>query len=252
MLPCEIRFLHLTDTHVRADSPVIRGVNPALALQELPGCVSGSVDCVIHTGDLIHRPADETSYRSYAACTETLPWPVHHIPGNHDDVDLMASFVSGARSAYPWQVDVHSLRFIGLDSSSGVVDAAQLSRLSEMLETPGPVILCVHHHLFEIDDSWLNPYRLENAAELLACVDRAAASVLAILHGHTHYHDEVMYGPIPVLCAGACSAAFNPFGEFREKAPDLPSVTECRVHTDGRITRRRIFIPSAETPEGSP
>lgn len=244
-------FLHLTDTHVRADTPRIRNVDSARAISDIPRLCTGSHACVIHTGDLINRPADLESYRHYEALVRSFPWPVHHVPGNHDDPSLMAQAVTGVHRDYPWLALVQGVRFIGLDSSASHLDEAQLQRLELLLNRNDdePVILCVHHHLLPIGDSWLDPYRLENATGLLDRVSRSKARVLAVLHGHTHYHNETLFDSIPVYAGGACAANFDPFGAFQQTSPEPPSVTECHVHADGRITRRRIFLPQTDTTE---
>lgn len=247
----EIRFLHLTDTHIRSDTQLIRNVNSTEAVNVIGRSHRQVYDCVIHTGDLVSRPADEASYRHYNALISSFPWPVYHIPGNHDDSGLMHDCVAGAAVAYPWVAVVQGVRFIGVDSSTGAIDPEQLTRLEELLYDPQPAVLCLHHHFLAIDESWLNPYCLENRLDFMRVIDGARTPIFAILHGHTHYHDERNYNAIPVLSAGACAAGFDPFGEFQALSSDPPSVTECRIHADGSVSRERIFLNNTHSLEGS-
>lgn len=238
--PRSLRFAQFSDTHVRCDERYFRNVDSKAALKKAVGMVPGDIDFLVHTGDLISRPADPCSYDAYAALIAAAPCPVWHIPGNHDDPRLMAEHVPGCDTEYPWSFLLHGVRFIGVDSSTGNIDGAQIERLRVLLQSAEPCVLFVHHHICAMKDSWLNQFALENAGALCGVVNAAGTRVLGIIHGHIHHQAQFGCAGVPVFSTPALSAQFDPYGAFLATTQEPPAFMEFEVSPDLQELRARV------------
>lgn len=85
-----MRFLFLTDTHIRGTTPRNRKDNLALTLQakmQEVNVLAGQyqVDAVLHNGDLFDRPDIAPSVvRDFAGLLRRCPAPIYLVAGNHD------------------------------------------------------------------------------------------------------------------------------------------------------------------------
>ena len=204
-----MRILHATDTHFG------RTGNPAEEILRFREIVANAterfrVDAWIHTGDILDRTAPISVYKEYIASEP----PFLHVPGNHDDTDAMGGIFHEASDEFPYAKEWNGVRFIGLDSSSGMLGFRQSRRLGDLLSRKRPSIILIHHQFQPFADSWLNPYLLKDAEDLESILRRHQDSVLAVFHGHFHAARFSSVGTIPVL--GGPSAAY----QFDPQAPE--------------------------------
>lgn len=238
--PVLLRFAQLSDSHVLAGGRPYRGVPCGNVLVRAVGALSSSLDFVVHTGDLIARPAARDAYRWYADVIRSVSLPVHHVPGNHDDTSLMRECVPGCDHDYPWSFDIRGVRAIGLDSSSGVVSAGQLDVLRGKLEECERCLVFVHHQVCYMSGSWMNRFALENTDQLFGALFPYASRILGLFHGHIHYHAEFNCAPFRVFSAPSLSTTFAPFGRHLEMGPPDPAFCEFAVHEDGSVLETRV------------
>jgi Icc protein len=231
-----IRFVQLSDSHVRADDRIFRGVDTVEALRQAVAMIDDAVQFVVHTGDLISRPANPASYEIYRSIVEGVRCPIRHIPGNHDDTQLMKT-VLGGDLEYPWDFILQGVRFVGLDSGSGVLGTQQLGRLEALLANEEPAVVFLHHHLCPMERSWLNQFALEDTEALGEVLDRARGRVLALAHGHIHYDGSFLFHGIPVYSAPALTAQFDPYGKFLEISPGPPAFVEFSLSRGRELIR---------------
>ncbi|MDA3948970.1 MAG: metallophosphoesterase [Spirochaeta sp.] len=240
-----IRFVQLTDSHVRADDRFFRGVDTIEALGQAVAMIDDTVRFVVHTGDLISRPADTESYEVYRSIVEGVGCPIRHIPGNHDDTQLMKTALGGD-GEYPWDFTIQGVRFIGLDSASGVLGTDQLNRLATLLTNKEPAVVFLHHHLCPMDRSWLNQFALEDTDALAEVLDGARARVLALIHGHIHFDGTFDFHGIPVYSAPALTAQFDPYGEFLDISPGPPAFVEFTLSRNQELVRTVRTVRACE------
>lgn len=252
-----VRFLQISDSHVQSVSRYFRGVDTIEALRTAVERIDPTLDFVIHTGDLISRPATEASYDVYESVISKSPVPVWHIPGNHDDPAIMAKRVGAAPNEYPWLRTVNGIRFLGFDSSSGTIGEVQGQQAIKMLDSadspePGksdvPVVIFLHHHICPMESSWLNPYALEDTHHLEKIVRRF--KVICFVHGHIHHAAKFTFCGVPVFSAPALAAQFEPYGKYLELAADPPGSSEFSVTTDAVVTRTIIWYPPTGEEQG--
>jgi Icc protein len=149
------------------------------------------------SGDLADAPS-AAAYRQAHELLAPLGLPLHAIPGNHDDRDLLRARFGprAARAGDPvnFAVDCGALRLLGCDSTrpgsdGGALGGAQLGWLEETLhEQPeSPTLLALHHPPVLTGVGVMD-------AIALAAEDRAALELLlgrhpqvqAITCGHVH------------------------------------------------------------------
>ena len=232
-----VRFVQISDTHITANRHPRRGVDAVTALAQAVKHAQNGFHFVVHTGDIVSRPPKVASYRLYRSIIEGVTCPLHHIPGNHDDGTLMASVLSGIGPEYPWSFLCAGIRFVGLDTSSGVLDTSQYDRLSQLLTSDEKTVLFLHHHICPIGDSWLNRFALANTDDFAECLQNSTARVLGIAHGHIHHNAVFEFHGIPVYSAPALSTQFDPYGKFLATTGDAAAFAEYAVYPDGKIER---------------
>jgi 3',5'-cyclic AMP phosphodiesterase CpdA len=145
----ELTFLlaHLSDPHIGG---VWADVDPAAGLAAAVDTVLAvqPPDAVLVSGDLADNAADD-EYEQVRELLAPLGAPVYVLPGNHDDVDVMARHF-GARA--PYSVDLGPLRLVVLDTTlpgedAGSLGAGQLEWLdAELAAAPDRLTLVAMHH----------------------------------------------------------------------------------------------------------
>jgi 3',5'-cyclic-AMP phosphodiesterase len=158
--------------------------------------------------------------------------PVHSVPGNHDVFGL--STKSGVLASDPLygkkmfedrighrfsSFDHKGWHFILLDSIGvtddhdfiGLIDQEQLTWLAADLKATGParpVVLMTHVPIVSavlqiVPDPWKTPpkYLVTNAQDVLSIL--APYNVKAVLQGHTHIRESVIYNGCQFLTSGA-------------------------------------------------
>jgi 3',5'-cyclic-AMP phosphodiesterase len=210
----------LSDLHLRAGAD---GAGAAARLEHAVSRVAAleqPVDAVLLSGDL----ADEPSGAAYERARELLAplgVPVHAIPGNHDDRDLLRARFgpepapSGARVWFA--VNCGELRVVGCDSTrpgreDGALGADQLDWLDQTLrEHPGtPTLLALHH------PPVLTGVRAMDAIGL-ASEDRVALEALLEGHpqvrtvtcGHVHTTMATSFAGRPLLICPSTNSALR-------------------------------------------
>jgi len=188
-----LRLVQFTDMHLYADvNRDLLGVvteQSFLDTLQLARAEQWPVTAVLATGDLVHDYS-VAGYRRLRAHFATLDVPVHCLPGNHDDPDLMAQHLAGGLVQISTCVDYNTWRIVLLDSTIRGSDAGHLARgpldllEAQLASAAGRhVLICLHHNPVAVGSPWLDTMMVGNAAEFFAIVDRYPA-VRAILWGH--------------------------------------------------------------------
>jgi 3',5'-cyclic AMP phosphodiesterase CpdA len=243
-------LVQLSDMHLRTGED---GRAPAERLEHAVRRVAElepRPDAVLLSGDLVDEPSS-AAYEQAHELLAPLGLPVHAIPGNHDDRDMLrARFGPGpAPAGEPVQVavDCGPLRLVACDSTvpgseHGELDAARMDWLERTLrERPDtPTLLALHH------PPVLTGVRAMDAIAL-AREDRLALEALlaehpqvrAITCGHAHTTMTTAFAGRPLLICPSTNSALRLDLRDRE---DLPFSSNdvglgFAVHTliDGRL-----------------
>jgi len=211
-------IVQLSDMHLRAGED---GAGPARRLEHAVCCVSAlqpRPDAVLLSGDVVDVPS-WVAYEQAHQLLAPLGVPLHVIPGNHDDRDLLRARFgpcpAPAGAPVCFAVNCGALRLVGCDSTcpgseAGVLPAEQLSWLEQTLaEDPEtPTLLALHH------PPVLTGVRAIDAIALavedrvaLETVVRRHPQVQAITCGHVHTTMMTAFAGRPlVVCPSTNSA----------------------------------------------
>jgi 3',5'-cyclic AMP phosphodiesterase CpdA len=243
-------LVQLSDLHLRAGE---NGHGPAARLEHAVRHVAAlqpRARAVLLSGDLVDEPSSAV-YEQAHELLAPLGLPVHAIPGNHDDRDMLrARFGPGpAPAGAPVQLaaDCGPLRLVACDSTvpgseRGELGTARLDWLERTLrERPDtPTLLALHH------PPVLTGVRVMDAIAL-AGKDRLALEALlaehpqvrAITCGHVHTTMTTAFAGRPLLICPSTNSALRL--DLRDR-DDLPFSSNdvglgFAVHTllDGRL-----------------
>lgn len=233
--PDEFTFVHFTDTHIQAELRADAGCRQCFGrINEAKPAFS------ICGGDLVFDIMETGKEKArqllslYEETRKRLEAPVHHVIGNHDVFGLSPkSSVSEADPDYGKKMfedrfgkrygsfDHGRWHFVLLDSIGiapgreyiGRVDEEQLDWLRRDLAATGssrPVVLATHIPLVsavlqEVPDPWAKRenYLITNSQEILKVLE--GYNVKAVLQGHTHICEEVIYKGVRYITSGAVS-----------------------------------------------
>ncbi len=260
-MPDDLRFVHITDTHIVAPGARVRDVETCRTLERVVDAINGLEPrpaFVVVGGDLVSpdlapdvtggeaTDADyETAYAVLWGLLERLTVPFHTLMGNHDRRGPFrrAVFRRAAPEVGPhrYVIDVDGYRLCALDSldpgqKPGLLGGEQVAWLRERLREAADrhAVIAVHHHAVPIGLRRLDEQMLMDA-DALWDVIREAGNVRGVLCGHVHLRHEEVRAGVPVLITP--STCFQSSKQFQEKqylpGPPALRLVTCR---DGELT----------------
>jgi 3',5'-cyclic AMP phosphodiesterase CpdA len=205
---------------------------------------------VLLSGDLADVPSS-AAYEQAHELLAPLGVPVHAIPGNHDDRDLLrARFGPGpapAGAPVHFAVNCGPLRLVGCDSTrpgddAGALGDEQLGWLDETLgqQPDTPTLLALHHPPVHTGVRSMDAIALAREDSVaLEVLLGGHPQVLAITCGHVHTTMTTAFAGRPLLICPSTNSAVLLDLRARD---DIPFAVSCQplgfaVHTlvDGRL-----------------
>lgn len=227
------RFVHLTDIHIeperKANDGTIACFEKINSLQP-EFCLCGG-DLVFDSMEVPKARGVEL-YDLYGKAVSRLAMPIHTTPGNHDVLGL--STKSGVLPTDPLygkkmfedrigprnkSFDHKGWHFILIDSIGitpergyyGLIDAEQIEWLKNDLKALGPekpAIVMTHIPVLSavlqiVPDSWKSQpgYLVTNSLDFLDAIK--GYNVKAVLQGHTHIRENLLYDGCQYITSGA-------------------------------------------------
>lgn len=202
-------LVQLSDLHLRAGEA---GTGAAERLHRAVSVVAALVPrprAVLLSGDLADVPSAE-AYEQAHTILQELGLPLHAIPGNHDEPDLLrARFGDGAAPGSPVRLQARcgELRVIGCDSTVAGSDAGELGE-EELewlagtlsLEPAAPTLLALHHPPVATGVRSMDAIALSAAgARSLERLLSEHPQVLAVTCGHVHTAMTSTFAGRPLL-----------------------------------------------------
>ena len=238
------RCYQITDCHLVADADgSYQGIKPFRHLQKLLAGLKPYP--LILTGDLT-QDHSEASYQLLADLLKEWPAPVFYVPGNHDDLAMMAKvFHAPAISSGPfssaeeiwaagWQLLLLSTKG---ESPAGSFSQDKLAELANRLDAQPsrPAWLFCHHHPKPIGSS-IDEHGLVESAEFCQLLDNRP-KVKGLAHGHCHYAYHQVQDSWQIVGCPASSVQFKLAAEWLTEdqgpqaclwqfAPDQPAQWE--------------------------
>ena len=198
----------ITDTHLFAEvDRTWKGLSTAHTLQKVLDRlqqIQPPPDLLLLTGDLSQDETPE-SYQRLVSLIAPLGIPAHWIPGNHDNIPVMAEILNQSPISPEKSWMLGNWQFILLSSVEAGCDGGRLSPeslqwLDSQLQQTGdrPVMIALHHHALPIDCEIMDGMMLHNANEFLAIVDRHP-QIKIVLCGHIHQEFHQQRGSVTYL-----------------------------------------------------
>ncbi|MCA9903722.1 MAG: metallophosphoesterase [Anaerolineae bacterium] len=255
-----LRFIHLTDTHITADSsrghpaqpwPPLAGAQRLIdAVKKLPF----TPDFILHTGDVVYDP-DEGDYRLARDLLAGLPAPVYYLPGNHDDPAMLQRVLIEREPTptYDHEFEINGVQIVCLDSNRAadgphtVVTEAQLAWLRARCpaEDLRPLIVATHHNVLPSGMPWLDDFMgMRNGEDLHAALLPARDRLRGVFHGHVHLVGQRARDGITYFSAASSWMQFQCHPGQIETIPDpiaRPGFNEVVVMRDGMYVRHHYF-----------
>ncbi|EJC85404.1 putative phosphohydrolase [Rhizobium leguminosarum bv. trifolii WSM2297] len=238
----------ISDIHARPDLSSLRTLGRAIGWLRV-----FRPDALVVTGDLVDDAWRE-GYRLIAESLHALDCPVHLLPGNGDDVQLMRSEFAaigtwlGAPGPLHFRVAVDDLTLFGVDVTvAGQSYGDLLPHLpwltSALAAVTTPVLLFMHQPPFRIGIEVLDQVGCRNGHALLGALEGMDRQPLAILCGHVHRPISGRLGSIPVRTCGSLCPPNPLLLEGRDDLPiiDAPSFLVHDV-SDGRLISHIVSI----------
>ncbi len=240
----------LSDLHLRAGE---EGAGAARRLERAIGQLAAlqpSPTAVVISGDLVDEPSRE-AYEQARRLLLELGIPIHAIPGNHDDRDMLREHFgpapAPAGSPVNFAVDCGDLRLVGLDSvmpgsDAGALGADQLGWLSEALaeEPDRPTLLALHHPPVMSGIRAMDQIALDAGdRRALEALIREQPQVQAITCGHAHTTMLSSFAGRPLLICPSTNSAvlldLRPLDELPFDVAPLPLGFAVHSLEDGRL-----------------
>lgn len=196
--------LHLSDVHATETGELygaVDGLERLTRVGDYARSVGITPEVVIVTGDLVQR-GNAGAYPLFeAACaelSEAVNAPVLTVLGNHDD-PAAASALPGHQDGHTGVSTVEGFRIVRLDSHRGVLGAAQLNWLRDVLSEPAEhgTVVALHHAPLESPMPALSKQGLGDAAALIEVLE--GSDTRAVLAGHFHHALTATAAGIPVF-----------------------------------------------------
>lgn len=239
-----LKFIQISDIHLfEHQDGALLGVkthDSFLAVLEMIKKNSNNQDLIIMSGD-ITQDASEAAYRKAADYLSLFNVPIYCVPGNHDDIDVIASVypyknVLTSRCIVDkyWQIillDSHMQRKV-----EGHLAKDQLDFLRQKLESnPNHhALIMFHHQPVPVGSAWLDQLGVTNANELWELLSEYPQAKV-ILFGHVHQIHEGHKNGISYYSLPSCCIQFKPGVKDFALDPIPPGYRWVELYKDGQI-----------------
>ncbi len=239
------RIIQITDSHIFKDeNGKLLGLETRNSLKAIIEDIQKkniNADLILATGDISQDQSVE-SYQFFSEIMDRIETPVCWLPGNHDDVMLMADHLVAENISPAKIINLGKWQLILLDSSvSGKVYGClgeeqraflQKSLFSSQSEYLMPVL---HHHPVDTNCQWLDALGLEDSDKLFELLDNSS-NVKGLLWGHIHQIHDQYRGNIRMLATPSSSVQFKPLSKEFAADTESPGYRVLELEDDGKIT----------------
>ncbi len=238
-----IRLVQITDPHLyKHQDGKLLGLTTAESFSAVVDSVRTlpPQDLMLVTGD-ISQDGTAESYQRLCAGIADLPYPAFWIPGNHDEMPLMAQHLVGANMHADKRIVIGQWQIVLLNSAVphrvyGKLQQDQLDLLKAAItEYPQHHLLVVlHHHPVKIDCFWLDTIGLNNADAMFAVLNQHKG-VKAVLWGHIHQAFDEVQNNVRLIATPSTCVQFKPHSVEFQADNESPGYRTLQLKPDGRI-----------------
>lgn len=196
------QIAYVTDIHLDDHFPIEGGADPIsnwkTILQDIK---SRNIQQLILGGDLGEPSSNVWFFESIEGFSADITL------GNHDTFQEISKYhkkqSEGVNELY-YSYEDEGFKYIFLDSSSGIIQEAQLQWLQQELRTEKKILLFIHHPIVEVDTPVDKLYPLINRNSVRKILHDAGNDIIVIC-GHYHMEDEQQKENVRQLVTPAAS-----------------------------------------------
>jgi Icc protein len=242
--PSALRILQISDTHLYGDtSRRLAGMDTDESLREVLQLAKDTlfpVDLILATGDLVHDSSPE-GYQRLRNLFKTLNTPVYFLPGNHDNIEIMAPNLQASSVSMPAAADHGPWLIVMLNSSlrdaeRGHLAQTELEKLDESLSKHPDkhIMICLHHQPVPSGSAWLDKMALDNPQAFFSVIDRYS-NVRCVLWGHIHQTFESERNGVLLRSTPSTCIQFSPNNDKFQIDPLPPGFRWLNLLPNGQI-----------------
>tara|TARA_R110002073_G_scaffold182485_3_gene340760 strand:- start:147 stop:974 length:828 start_codon:yes stop_codon:yes gene_type:complete len=242
-----IKITQITDTHLYGmPSGTLLKMNTNETLDhviELIQSKEKKIDLVLATGD-IAQDASEKAYGNFLETVAKLKAPFRWIPGNHDNVTVMARMSEGI-DASEKTAQLNNWLVVLLDSSilgqvHGKLAKTEVNFLTSVLraaekdESIEHCLITLHHNPVPGSSAWMKDIGLENSKAFFDII-KQSSKVKCVLYGHIHQELDFEHEGVRCLCTPSTCIQFKPKVTSFCLDRVNPGYRSLRLFADGNI-----------------
>ena len=248
-----LRLIQVTDCHLGAEpGEQLLGMDTDESLLDVLALLRSTeaqADMLVASGDIASAGAEPAYGRFLDYLDDYLDLPAAWLAGNHDLPQTMKAIEPGRiQSDY---VELGDWQLILLDSSvlgseGGSLSAAELQRLTDLLQTSKRhTLVFVHHQPVPMKCDWLDKYVIDNADQFFAAL-QGHEQVKAVVFGHVHQEFDEQHQGIRLLASPSTCIQFKP--RLVDFAVDrkMPGYRWFNLYGDGSFETEIVRIPEKD------
>ena len=239
-----LRIAQITDCHLFADADsCLQGMNTRDSFEavcQLLETEQDNFDLLLATGDLA-QDGSASAYQYLATAFNRFNFPTFWIPGNHDNLETMASNLCAQRIGSSRHLVSDHWQIVLLDSTvpdmtHGQLSQAQLDFLDQSLQSfpDRHALVCLHHQALAAGSLWIDDKGLRNDEELRQHLSRHT-HLKGVLWGHVHQESQRNIDDINWMSTPSSCIQFKPGSEEFAIDDTAPGYRKLDLHADGRI-----------------
>ncbi len=242
-------LLQITDCHLgNQPNEELLGLNTDESLCDVLRLLQKqeTPDLILTTGDISNDGGAESYNRFVDIIEKHFPGiPLAWLPGNHDDLDNMASVSPQPITLSHKQAGWH---FIFLDSKvpreeGGDLSDQELARLEQLLSSDPktPTIVFMHHQAIPVGSAWVDQYVIKSHEAFFKIIDNYS-NVKAVSWGHVHQEFNGMRLGVPMLATPSTCVQFVPNRDDFEVDRIMPGYRRYVLRADGHFDTEVVRV----------
>ena len=237
-----LNLLQITDTHLMAetggrllnvDADASLDAVLAVARRQQP-----AANAILVTGD-ISGDASANAYDRLANKLAGFPAPSFWLPGNHDgcgEANIAPTFFTRFLLSPHWLIAMLNSQ---VDSQVGghlaPVELDALARAVDIANGTGRhLLVALHHPLWPLGCTWLDPQRVGNAEAFATEIHRCRQRKV-VLSGHVHQASDTLVDDVRYLTTPSTCVQFAPGAEDFQVDICGPGYRWLSLHPDGHV-----------------
>ncbi|PMK67070.1 hypothetical protein BCT93_22780 [Vibrio lentus] len=250
MINGDIRVIQVSDLHLAKEIAFeLKGVNTyQSASQTMQAINASNADAVVVTGDISEDGSLESYQHFNTLCHQHNVHEPHCLPGNHDNLENMASQLKNI--PYCESLRLGNWLFIFVNThrqgfDDGAIGTDEYQRVTSLL-TRYPeqhVALFMHHHALPIGSAWIDQYQIRDRDTFLAWL-RDYPTIRAVITGHIHQTFSAIQEGVAFYGSPSTCVQFVQGREKAEVAELGPGYRELVFRADGEVDTQVIHLSS--------